>query len=47
MVQNFPIKSLGLFSFYLQNGISIEIKGLSLAKKIGEIINELSVSIVD
>ena len=45
--RNFLIKSLGLFSFFSQNGIPIKIKGLTLETKNGEIIYEFSVSIVD
>lgn len=45
--RNFFIKSLGLFSFFSQNGIPIKVKGLTLETKNGEIIYEFSVSIVD
>lgn len=45
--RNFLIKSLGLFSFFSQNGIPIKVKGLTLETKNGEIIYEFLVSIVD
>ena len=45
--RDFLIKSLGLFSFFSQNGIPIKIKGLTLETKNGEIIYEFSVSILD
>ena len=40
----FSIKSLELFSFFSQNGISIEIKVLSSLNKFGGILNALIVN---
>ena len=43
----FSIKSLELFSFFSQNGISIEIKVLSSLNKFGGILDESFASIVN